>query len=384
MAETAATSWWIKVGVLYDKSGFKGVVAGMLDINKAAGALYNTFKKVVDVNSDMYNTARYLNVTTDDLQRWERAFRLVGGSVEDARGAIASLNFVYDKLRLGMDSGAAEIGARLGLSPEDFLSFDRMLTALNKSYNELFQSDYGSFKVLAEQLGLSESAMLLVTQSTRDFQQTLRRSSNIPFIPEHQLKAARELDKQFTELSIKWENFKASLISTSLPSLEKVFTRIGEVLSNPETMKRMQDFFQELEKGFNELATDENINALIENLGIIMKGFSYVAKATGWALGTAKSGYEQLGAGAAQVVTDAKSGDLKHYINPFLDTAKYMLNPIGAAKESVTNIVQNFTIDGSRNSRDIANEVASTTKATVDNGNANMRTVENARNRTAL
>lgn len=384
MAETAAESWWIKVGVLYDKSGFKGVIGGMLDINKAAASLYDTFKKVVDVNSDLYNTAKYLNVTTDDLQRWERAFRLVGGSVEDARGAISSLNFVYDKLRLGMDSGAAEIGARLGLSPEDYLSFDRMLTALNKSYNELFQSDYGSFKVLAEQLGLSESAMLLVTQSTREFQETLRRSSSIPFIPEHQLKAARELSKQFEEMSIRWDNFKAGIISTSLPSLERIFKRIGAILANPETTARLQQFFQELEKGFNELATDENIAKVIEGLATVSQGLIYAVKGTGWALGTAKSGYEQLGTGAAQVVTDAKSGDLKHYINPFLDTAKYMLNPIGAAKESVTNIVQNFTIDGSRNSRDIANEVASATKATVDNGNANMRTVENARNRTVL
>ena len=384
MAETAAESWWIKVGVLYDKSGFKGVIGGMLDINKAAGAVYDAFKKVVDAGSDMYNTARYLNVSTGDLQKWQRAFAYVTDSAEGATDAISSLNFIYDKLRLGMDDKAAEFGARLGLSPEDYLSFDRMLTALNKSYNELFKSDYGAFKTLAEQLGLSKDAILVVTQSTKEFQNTLRRAESIPFIPEHQIKAARELKKQFTDLSLRWENFKAGIISTSLPSLERIFKRIESVLANPETTARLQQFFQELEKGFNELATDENIAKVIEGLATVSQGLIYAVKGTGWALGTAKSGYEQLGTGAAQAVTDVKGGDLKHYVNPLLDTAKYMLNPIGAAKESVTNIVQNFTIDGSRNSRDIANEVASATKATVDNGNANMRTVENARNRTVL
>lgn len=377
MAETAAESWWIKVGVLYDKSGFKGVVGGMLDIKRAAAGLYDAFRKVVDVNSDLYNTARYLNVSTNDLQIWERAFRLIGGSAEDARGAISSLNFVYDKLRLGLDQGAAETGARLGLTPEDYTSFDRMLKALNTAYNTMYQGDYGGFKVLAEQLGLSESAMLLVTQSTRDFESTLNRAQRIPLIPEHQLKAARELNMLFTEMSTKWDVFKAKLLSTSMPALAKVFERIGEALSNPEVMNGIERMFKQLESGFNELASNDNITKLIDSLGTIAEATLTVAKwgATGldYTVKTAQDTGATLGNVAGRV--EQGSGLAEALELPQL------WNMITG--RSSIEMVQNISINGAQSPRAVAEEVADVTRQGLD-ANSSMRTVDNMRANTAL
>lgn len=377
MAETAAESWWIKVGVLYDKSGFKGVVGGMLDIKRAAAGLYDAFRKVVDVNSDLYNTARYLNVSTNDLQIWERAFRLIGGSAEDARSAISSLNFVYDKLRLGLDQGAAETGARLGLTPEDYTSFDRMLKALNTAYNTMYQGDYGGFKVLAEQLGLSESAMLLVTQSTRDFESTLNRAQRIPLIPEHQLKAARELSMLFTELSTKWDVFKAKLLSTSMPALTKVFERIGEALSNPEVLNGIERMFTQLESGFNRLASDDNITKLIDALGTIAEATLTVAKwgATGldYTVKTAQDTGATLGNVAGKV--EQGSGLAEALELPQL------WNMITG--RSSIEMVQNINIDGAQSPRAVAEEVADVTRQGLD-ANSSMRTVDNMRANTAL
>lgn len=377
MAETAAESWWIKVGVLYDKSGFKGVVGGMLDIKRAAAGLYDAFRKVVDVNSDLYNTARYLNVSTNDLQIWERAFRLIGGSAEDARSAISSLNFVYDKLRLGLDQGAAETGARLGLTPEDYTSFDRMLKALNTAYNTMYQGDYGGFKVLAEQLGLSESAMLLVTQSTRDFESTLNRAQRIPLIPEHQLKAARELNTLFTEMSTKWDVFKAKLLSTSMPALAKVFERIGEALSNPEVLNGIERMFTQLESGFNKLASDDNITKLIDALGTIAEATLTVAKwgATGldYTVKTAQDTGATLGNVAGKV--EQGSGLAEALELPQL------WNMITG--RSSIEMVQNINIDGAQSPRAVAEEVADVTRQGLD-ANSSMRTVDNMRANTAL
>lgn len=377
MAETAAESWWIKVGVLYDKSGFKGVVGGMLDIKRAAAGLYDAFRKVVDVNSDLYNTARYLNVSTNDLQIWERAFRLIGGSAEDARDAISSLNFVYDKLRLGLDQGAAETGARLGLTPEDYTSFDRMLKALNTAYNTMYQGDYGGFKVLVEQLGLSESAMLLVTQSTRDFESTLNRAQRIPLIPEHQLKAARELSMLFTEMSTKWDVFKAKLLSTSMPALTKVFERIGEALSNPEVLNGIERMFTQLESGFNKLASDDNITKLIDALGTIAEATLTVAKwgATGldYTVKTAQNTGATLGNVAGKV--EQGSGLAEALELPQL------WNMITG--RSSIEMVQNINIDGAQSPRAVAEEVADVTRQGLD-ANSSMRTVDNMRANTAL
>lgn len=387
MAEQQASeSWWIKVGVLYDKSGFRGVIGGLFDINKAAKNLYDSFRQVVDVNSDLYNSARYLNVSSTDLQMWERAFRLIGGSASDARGAISSLNFVYDKLRLGMDSGAAEIGARLGLSPEDYLSFDRMLKALNRSYNDLFQGDYGGFKTLAEQLGLSESAMLLVTQSTKDFNKTLRESSSISFIPEHQLKAARELSRSFEKLSIHWDVFKSKVISTSLPALSKVFERLTEVLNDPETLKRTENFFNLLEKKFSELATDENINTLIDNLSTVFEGIGYAIKGAGYAWKGTKWIAEGAGDLAGTVVGKLTSDYQKPTYK--FDITKGPMNLTGlpadmAQQRNPIQLQQNITINGAQSPKAVAQDVLDVTQSGL-NGNYNMRTVQNMRQNSDL
>lgn len=377
MAETAAESWWIKVGVLYDKSGFKGVVGGMLDIKRAAAGLYDAFRKVVDVNSDLYNTARYLNVSTNDLQIWERAFRLIGGSAEDARSAISSLNFVYDKLRLGLDQGAAETGARLGLTPEDYASFDRMLKALNTTYNTMYQGDYGGFKVLAEQLGLSESAMLLVTQSTRDFESTLNRAQRIPLIPEHQLKAARELSTLFTELSMKWDVFKARLLSTSMPALAKVFERLGEALSNPEVMNGIEHMFTQLESGFNKLASDDNIIKLIDALGTIAEATLTVAKWGATGLDYTVKTTQDTGATLGNVAGKVEQGS---GLAEALELPQ-LWNMITG--RSSIEMVQNINIDGAQSPRAVAEEVADVTRQGLD-ANSSMRTVDNMRAKTAL
>ena len=371
MAETAGESWWLKVGILYDKNGFKGVVGGMLDIKRATVSLYDSFRKVVDVNSDLYNTAKYLGVTTNDLQLWERAFRLIGGSAEDARGAISSLNFVYDKLRLGLDQGAAETGARLGLTPEDYVTFDRMLKALNRAYNETFKGDYGGFKVLAEQLGLSESAMLMVTQSTKQFEDTLSRASNIPFITEEQLRASRELRENFTELSIEWDVFTSKLISTSTPAMSRVFDRLREVLSDPEMMRNIDTLFTRIEQGFNDLATDENISSLVSNLGTLAEATLTVAKWGGKGLSATVEQTQAAGETLGYTVEHVRNQGLLEGLE--LPQLWRMITGTNQVQ-----MVQNINIDGAQNPRAVAQEVMDVTSAGLD-ANSTMRTVDNAR-----
>lgn len=390
MAEVADESWWLKIGVLYDKSGFRSAALMMLDLKRAATGIYDAFKKVVSVNSDLYNTAKYLNVSTDDLQLWERAFKLIGGSAEDARGAIQSLNFVYDKLRLGMDAGAAEIGARLGLTPEDYTSFDRMLKALNRTYNEMFQGDYGGFKVLAEQLGLSKSAMLLVTQLTKDYEATLRQAGRIPFVPEHQLKSARELSKMFTELSIKWDVFKAKLLSASMPGMERLFKRLQDLMNDPKTLDNLEAFFNRMEQAFNRLATDDNLERLISLLDTLIKAGAQLAE-WGVDVGSAlKSGAEFTGGAVGSAVGAHESFTSQH---PVLATwGKNVLNNINPASigakvaaAGARQLIQNIVIDGSASPKDVAEAVVDATKQEyLMTPNSLMRTVDRMSEATAV
>lgn len=355
MAEVASESWWIKIGVLYDKSGFKAAIGGMADLKSAAWQLADTFKKVVDSGSDLYNTSKYLNVSTGQLQTWERAFRLIGGSADEARADIENLNYAYDELRLGMGGQKAEIAARLHLRPEDLLTFDTAMKALNRSFNTYFQGDMGLFAPLAKQLGLSKSAILMVTQSVGEYDKRIKRASNIPLIPEHQLAAARKLQEQFEKMSITWDNFKASVISASFPALSKLMQDIERVMNNPEVQKNLKEFFVTLEQEFNKLANDKTVADFIENLAIVVKGAGYAIKGIDYTIGTAARGYGGLATEVGTLVGEAESNkgiDWKNRIAPLIPMLDYM-NPVSAAlsggKMLYGNLTQNITINGAQN-----------------------------------
>lgn len=358
MAEVASESWWIKLGVMYDKSGFKAAIGGMLDLKRMATNLADAFKRVVDANSDLYNTAKYLNVTTGQLQTWERAFRLIGGSADEARGAIANLNFVYDQLRLGMGGEKAEIGARLHLNQDDFLTFETMMEALNRSFNTFFQGDYGAFKTLAEQLGLSEHALLLVTQSTEDFQRTIRRANSIPLIPEHQLKAARELQEQFVKLSISWDNFKSRIVSASFPALSKIFKDLERIMNDPQMQEGLVRFFETLEKGFNDLADDESITKLIDNLAVLSTAAIKVLNWGAKGIGATVKGAKNAGSAIGNVVGAYETNGVGAVADMFgLDIVADKMAGAFSQMSGASNTTMYVTINGAKNPQDVKRAV---------------------------
>lgn len=382
----AAESWWIKIGAMYDGSGFKAAAGGMLDVTRSAQKLLATFRKIVDTNSDLYLSARYLNMPADALQGWERAFKLMGGTADEAASAIGNLNFVYDKLRLGMDSGTAEIAARLHLTQEDLLSFDNIMVGLNRSYNEMFKGNYGGFKVLAEQLGLSQTAIQLVTQSTEDFNKIRREASSIPMISDEQLHAARELDKMFTKLSITWDAFKSKLVAATFPGLEKLFDSLQNVLMDPKVIASVEELFTTIENGFKSLAGDEKASELIGNLAKITEGGITVAKWTGQAVDYTIDKAEGAGGTIGTLVGTAQTSGWTGVSRLLgLDlVAEYVKNGFKSeAAYAPVDVTQNITIDGTKDPEAVGAAVVDS-MAKYANGNANKQMVDTRRLNTVM
>lgn len=382
----AAESWWIKIGAMYDGSGFKAAAGGMLDVTRSANKLLSTFRKIIDTNSDLYLSARYLNMPSDALQGWERAFRLMGGTAEEASSAIGNLNFVYDKLRLGMDTGAAEIAARLHLTQDDLLSFDNIMVGLNRSYNEMFKGDYGGFKVLAEQLGLSRTAIQLVTQSTGEFNSIRREATSIPMISDEQLRSARELDKMLTKLSIAWDTFKSKLISATFPGLEKLLDNVQNVLLDPKVISAAEELFSVIENGFKSLAADEETTKLINNLAKLTGGAVTVARWTSKGVNYTTDKVEGAGGAIGTIVGTAETQGLSGVAQLFgldlvADSIKRRFQD--GQQYAPVDVVQNITIDGAKDPEAIGTEVVNK-MAEAANGNARKQMVDTRRNNTVM
>lgn len=369
MAEVASESWWIKLGVMYDKSGFKAAIGGMADLKRIASSLADTFKKVVDANSDLYLTSKYLNIPSSQLQVWERTFKFIGGSAEEARQNIENLNYAYDELRLGMGGQKAEIAARLHLRPDDLLDFDTAMKALNESFNTYFGGDRGVFTPLAKQLGLSESAIQLVTTSVEEYQDRLSKSKNIPVIPEHQLKAARELNELFVEMSVHWDNFKSRLVSASFPALSQLFKDIQKVLRDPNLEKNLIRLFEVIETELNKLANDASVKKFISSLSVISEATLRLA---GWAVkgvGATVKASQEAGGAVGEVVGEAEAGHWKDLSYKFgldlmADRLKYAFThnptPFKVAPRT-TNVTIN--VNGAQNTQAVANATAEKLRA---------------------
>lgn len=375
MAEVAAESWWIKLGVMFDKSGFKTAIIGMSDLKSMAQGLADTFKKVVDANTDLYYTSHALNMSTKDLQIWERTFQFVGGTVDEARQNINNLNYAYEELILGMSGAKAEAAARLHLLPEDLLSMESAMSALNRVYNDpnYFNRNRGFFTPLARQLGLSNSAIELVTLSVDEYQAKLKKASSIPLIPENQIKAARELKEQFTQLTLQWENFKSALISTSLPAISTLFKDIESVMTNKEFQKGLSQFFIELEKGFSSFINDVDHKQLIEDLKVISEATLEILKVTAKGTSAAIKTGTQFIKDSDYVVGNTQTGGIT--VNDVASTlgikkgyvrmanlglkSTMMINPGYAAASIVNKYMGNISINilGSTNAEETANAV---------------------------
>ena len=254
-------SWFIKLGVLFDGTGFKKFGIAAFDVKKVVTGLFDSFKKISAMGGDLYRTSKYLDISSDRLQLWENAFSSIGGNAEDARSAIDSLNFAFDKLRLGEGGGLATVAARLRLRPEDLTSFETMIEALNRSYNTYFKGSYGQFRELAKQMGLSKSAILMVTQSTEEYQRTMRRAGSVPILRQRHLKAFESLEKRFFLFSKRFDIFKAQMASSLAPALDRVLSKVEKLFSDPNMNKGISDMVDSFERLFNELANTENLEA---------------------------------------------------------------------------------------------------------------------------
>ena len=374
MAEIASESWWIKLGVMYDKSGFKAAIVGMTDLKRIAGGLADTFKRVVDSNTDLYRTAHNLNMSTRDLQVWQRVFKMVHGTVEEARADINNLNYAYDELLLGMGGAKAEAAARLHLSPADLVDFESAMKALNRAFNTEFGGNIGIFRPLAQQIGLSETAINLVTQSVSEYERRVKDASNIPVIPNRQLKAASDLYEQFTKLSIKWENFKASLVSASFPALSKLMGDIDKVMSNPQVTKSIGKllellevkfnelvqgdsvarFFDQLEQGISKVVTNENLDRFLTVMNVLIKGVDYgIVKPIQFA----GKGYGAVLSEVGTVQGEIESGrgvDWRHRVSPFIPAFSAAVPGAGAV-QGITKVF-NMTFNGVPDAQTLSKE----------------------------
>ena len=158
-------------------------------------------------------------------------------------------------------------------------------------------------------------------------------------------------------------------------------------MDDPETIKKIDALFTQIENSINRMASNENLDDLVELLTTLVKAGTQVAE---WGIDIgkfAKFSAEYYGDKAGQAHGAIEKLFNEHPTAGWLATnsLKFM-NPTAAAIEgfkAIKNATFNISINGAQSPRAVAEEVVNATNQALD-ANSSMRTIENMRANTAL
>lgn len=331
VAGTAATSWFVKLGVIFSDTGYKLFDKSTKTTKNTVKGLYDTLRTVSKENANLYNTAKYLNISSERLQIWQRAFGLLGYSAADANEAISSLNFAFDKLRLGEGGNIAAIAGRLKLRPEDLKSFETMMTALNKTFNLNFKDQFGIFKTLAQQLGLSESAIIAITQDSKEFLHTMHQAQSVPIISKEGIKNFREIEKRYFLFSEKYRIWKKKLGESLSPVALNILKRLEKLMDNKELTTKLEKILKDFGGLIEKFLSPETIDGIARLVEMLMPLLEKVVELASLALARAPD-FITSSKKKTKPITDWAKANPK---TAALIGATIMVTPIGATSSLI-------------------------------------------------
>lgn len=210
------------VGMLGDLN-LSSVVAA-LGMGTAAAALVDLTEKMAKYATGltMYNVLT--GVSVEETQAWAEAVERVGGSADDAKGAIMGIQQYMTRLKLGLEDGNLAL-SMFNITAND--SWDVILHKVSKALHEHATPAMKTF--LAQQLGIN-AAMQTFLATTNNLDQDLAKS---PVLSTGEVK---DLTKSWSELTLTMQEFKklggdiAATIGPPLRGIVEVLRFVVELL----------------------------------------------------------------------------------------------------------------------------------------------------------
>lgn len=133
---------------------------GALGLTLGAGAIMGFFKSVIDKGGALADLSARLEVGTDELQAFDYAVRLAGGSTEQANAVWDKSRKALDSLAAGQESAVKQFAA-LGLNAADFIGLDlpASLEKITRGYAEN-KDAAGSYDAITDILGTKTAPQL--------------------------------------------------------------------------------------------------------------------------------------------------------------------------------------------------------------------------------
>lgn len=238
--ETALKNIGLTVGkLLLGFEGLKGAITYFGNLNVATAEL-GRFAKNIGMSAHEVNT-------------WNGAVELAGGSAKDAEADLAALSASITDLRAtGTVSPLLLLFQRLGVSLTDAQGKTRSLTDLYKDLGDKLQkySRQDAFN-LAQSAGVTESTFNLIRATAAERERLLKLSEENNNVDQARVEQAQKLQEQWRLIGKQIESVAQTISAVLAPAVQNAFSYLTGLIAD---MKTLGTVLQPISNIFKEMA----------------------------------------------------------------------------------------------------------------------------------
>lgn len=267
-----------------ETAGFLLMLAGANSVRQFAS----------DILSGDAATGRFaanIGVATERVSAWEEAFKRVGGSASDAQQTLRTLNNIFQSYQLTGNRDMAGALAFFGLSERDLQNPEDALLRIADVAGRAPASERGTLTARLNMLGLSDSAVTLLSRGRVGVEQLLREVERLGLANERTTQEAQAFDNALADISQMIRGATRPAITALAQELSEFVEDEDRVNEASETMraifegvwivaKLMAGGLREVAAAFGSLQAaydrlPEGVKGFFENIGNMLSGGQY-------------------------------------------------------------------------------------------------------------
>lgn len=206
-----------------------GALAGVL----ALGAVKALVNDTAAHTAAIALQARAIGVNVEQMNAYQHAVQLMGGSADEAAHTLSSLRDRFVEMsRFGAMIGPdAFMFRQLGLSAKDMRDSIKDPTIALGKLAEKFQTLNSTQQLyIGKKLGLDQGTIALLAQGRRSFDEMIAKQKELGVVTQQQAEASMKYKVAQTELGITFETVKREIVTALLPAFTWLVKGLGDGL----------------------------------------------------------------------------------------------------------------------------------------------------------
>jgi hypothetical protein len=277
VAENILGGWYLKLGAIFDKSGFNAMNQAIKDMGGLTSKVFGVFQEVANKNAEIARTAKFYEMKPETLQKWQRFGEITTGNAD--AGEEFAKNMAMLQTKLGQGKFDAAPLAQLGIAPDQIKDADSLLSAIAVRFDQLGNNP-ALRKGLKQNLldagvGLSEG----IINAASDGSAMLKKKMDS--IPTGMMSGGTEFFEKMTRLQWTFNGFVQQLMNQLAPTFNEIIAALTKLMQSGALKEAVKSVFGMLKDLIEWLAKPENIKGLVDTVKSLAHAVQIIAAGVG-------------------------------------------------------------------------------------------------------